>query len=60
MIKQGILDIYDNVQLFEEEIKNGKRANEVKEAMENAAAEKYVKLQLVHTNTQYQLYFMNS
>ena len=40
MIKQGILDIYDNVQLFEEENKNGKRANEAKEAMENAAAEK--------------------
>ena len=39
MIKQGILDIYDNVQLCEEEIKNGKRANEEKEAMEKAAAE---------------------
>ena len=39
MIKQGILDIYDDVQLFEEEIKNGKRANEEKEAMEKAAAE---------------------
>ena len=39
MIKQGILDIYNNVQLFEEEIKNGKRANEEKEAMEKAAAE---------------------
>ena len=39
MIKQGILDIYDDVQLFGEEIKNGKRANEGKEAMEKAAAE---------------------
>ena len=39
MIKQGILDIYDDVQLFEEEIKNGKRANEEKEAMEKAASE---------------------
>ena len=39
MIKQGILDIYDNVQLLEEEIRNGKRANEEKEAMEKAAAE---------------------
>ena len=39
MIKQGILDIYDDVQLCEEEIKNGKRANEEKEAMEKAAAE---------------------
>ena len=39
MIKQGILDMYEDVQLFEEEIKNGKRANEEKEAMEKAAAE---------------------
>ena len=39
MIKQGILDIYKDVQLFEEEIKNGKRANEEKEAMEKAAGE---------------------
>ena len=39
MIKQGILDIYEDVQLFEEEAKNGKKANEEKEAMEKAAAE---------------------
>ena len=39
MIKQGILDIYDDVQLFEEEIRNGKRAKEEKEALEKAAAE---------------------
>ena len=39
MIKQGIMDIYEDVLLFEEEIKNGKRANEEKEAMEKAAAE---------------------
>ena len=39
MIKQGIMDIYKDVLLFEEEIKNGKRANEEKEAMEKAAAE---------------------
>ena len=39
MIKQGIMDIYEDVQLFEEEIQNGKRANEEKEAMEKAAAE---------------------
>ena len=39
MIEQGILDIYEDVQLFEEEIKNGKKANEKKEAMEKAAAE---------------------
>ena len=39
MIKQEIMDIYEDVQLFEEEIKNGKRANEEKEAMEKAAAE---------------------
>ena len=39
MIRQGILDIYNDVQLFEEEIKIGKRANEEKEAMEKAAAE---------------------
>ena len=39
MIKQGILDIYDDVQLSEEEIKNGKRANEEEEAMEKPAAE---------------------
>ena len=39
MIKHGIMDIYKDVQLFEEEIKNGKRANEEKEAMEKAAAE---------------------
>ena len=39
MIKQGIMDIYEDVQLFEEEIKNGKRANEEKGAMEKAAAE---------------------
>ena len=38
-IKQGILDIYNNVQLFEEEIRNGKRANEEKEDLEKAAAE---------------------
>ena len=39
MMKQGIMDIYEDDQLFEEEIKNGKRANEEKEAMEKAAAE---------------------
>ena len=39
MIKQGILDIYNDVQLFEEENRNGKRANEEKEALEKAAAE---------------------
>ena len=39
MIKHGILDIYEDVQLFEEELKNGKRVNEEKEAMEKAAAE---------------------
>ena len=30
MVKQGIMDIYEDVHLFEEEIKNGKRANEEK------------------------------
>ena len=39
MIKQGIMDMYEDVQLFEEKLKNGKRANEEKEAMEKAAAE---------------------
>ena len=39
MIKQGILDMYKDVQLFEEEIKNGKKSNEEKEAMKKAAAE---------------------
>ena len=39
MIKQGIMDIYEDVLLFEEEIKNGKRANEEKEALEKAVAE---------------------
>ena len=39
MIKQGIMDIYEDVLLFEEEIKNGKRAHEEKEALEKAAAE---------------------
>ena len=39
MIKQGIMDIYEDVQLFKEEIKNGKRANEEKEAVEKAAGE---------------------
>ena len=39
MIKQEIMDIYEDVELFKEEIKNGKRANEEKEAMEKAAAE---------------------
>ena len=39
MIKHGILDIYEDVQLFVEDIKNGKRVNEEKEAMEKAAAE---------------------
>ena len=39
MIKQGIMDIYKDVLLFDEEIKNGKRANEEKEALEKAAAE---------------------
>ena len=39
MIKQGVMDIYEDVLLFEEEIKNGKRGNEEKEAMEKAAAE---------------------
>ena len=39
MIKQGIMDIYEDVLLFEEEVKNGKRANEEKEAMEKVAAE---------------------
>ena len=39
MIKQGIMDIYEDVQLFEEETTNSKRANEEKEAMEKAAAE---------------------
>ena len=39
MIKQGIMDIYEDVLLFEEEIKNGKRANEENEAMEKAVAE---------------------
>ena len=33
------MDIYEDVLLFEEEIKNGKRANEEKEALEKAAAE---------------------
>ena len=36
MIKHGILDIYEDVQLFKEEIKNGKRENEEKEAMGKA------------------------
>ena len=40
MIKHGILDIYEDVQLFKEDIKNGKRVNEEKEAMEKAAADK--------------------
>ena len=40
VIKHGILDIYEDVQLFIEEIKNGKRVNEEKEAMEKAAADK--------------------
>ena len=40
MIKHGILDIHEDVQFFKEEIKNGKRANEEKEAMEKAAADK--------------------
>ena len=39
MIKRGIMDIYKDVLLFEEEIKIGKRANEEKEAMEKAVAE---------------------
>ena len=39
MIKHGILDIYEDVQLFEEEIINDKRVNEEQEAMEKAAAE---------------------
>ena len=39
MINQGIMDIYEDVLLFEEEIKNGKKASEEKEAMEKAAAE---------------------
>ena len=39
MIKQGIMDIYEDFLLFEEEIKNGKRANEEKEALEKAVAE---------------------
>ena len=39
MIKQGIMDIYKDVLLFEEEIKNCRRANEEKEALEKAAAE---------------------
>ena len=39
MIKHGILDIYEDVQLFKEEIKNGKRVNGEKEAMEKAAAD---------------------
>ena len=50
MIKNGILDIYEDVQLFEEEIKNCKRVNEEKEAMEKAAAAKYAKLLLVCTS----------
>ena len=40
MIKHIILDIYEDVQLFEEENKNGKRVNEEKKAMEKAAADK--------------------
>ena len=39
MIKHGILDIYEDVQLFKEEIKNCKRVNEEKEAMKKAAAD---------------------
>ena len=39
MIKHGILVVYEDVQLFEGEIKNGKRVNEEKEAMEKGAAE---------------------
>ena len=39
MLKHGILDIYEDIQLFEEEIKNGKRINEDMEALEKAAAE---------------------
>ena len=39
MIKQGIMDIYEDVLLFEEEIKSGKRANEEKEALEKVVAE---------------------
>ena len=37
--RQGIMDIYKDVQLFEEEIENGTRANEEKDAMEKPAAE---------------------
>ena len=40
MIKHGILDIYEDVQLFKEEIKHGKRVNEEKEDKGKAAADK--------------------
>ena len=47
MIKQGIVDINEDVLLFEEEIKNGKRANEEKEALEKAAAEEICQAAIV-------------
>ena len=59
MIKQGIMDIYKDVLLFEEEIKNGKRANEEKEALEKRQ-KKYVMLLSVHTTTQFLVYHTNS
>ena len=40
ILSHGILDIYEDVQLFKEEIKHGKRVNEEKEDKGKAAADK--------------------
>ena len=42
MIKQGILDMYEDVQLFEEEVKNGKRANGRRKLWKRLQQKKYV------------------
>ena len=60
MIKQGIMDIYEDVLLFEEEIKNGKRGNEEKEAMERQRQKKYIKLLSVCTTNHFLVHGTNS
>ena len=50
MIKHGILDIYEDVQLFEEEIKNGKRVNEERKLWKKVQLTKYAKLLSICTS----------
>ena len=60
MIKQGIMDIYEDVLLFEEEIKMVKEQMRRRKLMKRLQQKKYVKLLSVPTNTQSMVHSMNS